>query len=85
MATARKKVSHLTDASSTAFEVYEDNSSRFHWRLLTSDGRNLGHSDGAFGSPRDAEQAAEVVRQRARAATIDRDQTSEHPSFCGSS
>jgi uncharacterized protein YegP (UPF0339 family) len=86
MATARKKVSHRPDASSsTAFEVYEDNGARFHWRLLTSDGRTLGHSDALFASPRDAERAAEEVRQRVGTATIDRDLTSGHPSFNGSS
>jgi uncharacterized protein YegP (UPF0339 family) len=79
MATARKKVSSL--GASTTFEVYEDNSSRFHWRLLTGEGRNLGHSDEAFASPHDAEQAAEGVRERVGAATIDRDLTAEHPSF----
>jgi uncharacterized protein YegP (UPF0339 family) len=86
MATARKKVSHPADSSSTtSFEVYEDNSARFHWRLLTGEGRSLGHSDEAFVSPHDAEQAAEVVRQRVHGATIDRDLTSSHPSFNASS
>jgi uncharacterized protein YegP (UPF0339 family) len=81
MATARKKVSQSNDATSTSFEVYEDNGARFHWRLLTSEGRSLGHSDEAFASPRDAEQAAEVVRECVVGATIDRDLTSSHPSF----
>ena len=85
MTTARKKVTHRADASSTAFEVYEDNGSRFHWRLLTSDGRNLGHSDEIYASPRDAEHAAEEVRERVGAATIERDLTSGHPSFNGAS
>jgi uncharacterized protein YegP (UPF0339 family) len=83
--TARKTVRRLPDASSTMFEVYEDNGSRFHWRLVANDGQCLGYSHRVFPSQRDAQHAAEAVRECMGAATIHRDGTSGSPSLGGSS
>jgi uncharacterized protein YegP (UPF0339 family) len=84
--TASKTVPRLPDASSAVFEVYEDNGSRFHWRLLANDGQWLGDSHHIFPSQRDAQHAAEVVRECMGAATVRRDDDGTgSPRFGGSS
>ena len=83
--TAQNTVPRLLDAPSTVFEVYEDNGSRFRWRLVANDGRCLGHSHEGFSCQRDAQQAAELVRECMGAAPIHLDGTSGNPFFAGSS
>jgi uncharacterized protein YegP (UPF0339 family) len=60
MATAVKEtpLRQVEPGSALRFAVYEDNSGRFHWRLLASDGRPLATSDDSFASADAAERSA---------------------------
>lgn len=51
------------------FVIYRDNSSRFHWRLMSDDGSKLAVSAGTFGSADDARRAAADVHDQAGAAS----------------
>ncbi len=52
-----------------AFVIFEDNGGSYHWRILAGDGAILGQSEG-FASYRDAEQAAEQIRDGAASARV---------------
>jgi uncharacterized protein YegP (UPF0339 family) len=54
-----------------AFLVFEDNGGSYHWRILGGDGATLGQS-GGFASYRDAEQAADQIRDGVASASFDR-------------
>jgi uncharacterized protein YegP (UPF0339 family) len=69
MATARRKTAGALDGAAVdaessqwtgalRFEVYEENSGRHRWRLLTSDGHDLATSCDSFGSHDEAQRAA---------------------------
>jgi hypothetical protein len=68
MATARRKTTPaLGGAAQTAtsrwtgalgFDVYEENSGRYRWRLVTGDGHDLATSTASFATHAEAERAA---------------------------
>jgi uncharacterized protein YegP (UPF0339 family) len=66
MATARRRTPDTPDgagrsrpwAGALRFDVYEENSGRYRWRLTTSDGSGLATSCESFASRGDAERAA---------------------------
>jgi len=51
------------------FVIYEDNSSRFHWRLMSDDGSRLAVSATSFDSVEDAHLATADVHDHAGTAT----------------
>jgi uncharacterized protein YegP (UPF0339 family) len=51
------------------FVVYQDNSSRFHWRLMADDGSRLAVSATSFDSAEDARLSAADVHDHAGTAT----------------
>ena len=74
MATARRKSAIALDDSrpnaepsawtgALRFEVYEENSGRHRWRLITSDGQDLATSSASFASHEEAQRAAEEKRR----------------------
>jgi uncharacterized protein YegP (UPF0339 family) len=50
------------------FEIYRDNGSQFHWRLVGDDGAKLAVSATTFGSAEDARRAAGDVHLNAGSA-----------------
>jgi uncharacterized protein YegP (UPF0339 family) len=51
------------------FVIYRDNSSRFHWRLMSDDGNKLAVSADTFGSAKEARRAAADVHDHAGSAS----------------
>jgi uncharacterized protein YegP (UPF0339 family) len=68
MATARKKTTPALDGAAQAgtspwtgalrFDVYEENSGRHRWRLMTGDGDDLATSTASFATHAEAQRAA---------------------------
>jgi len=52
------------------FEVYPDSSGKYRWRLIATNGQNVGSSGEAFDSKSNARRAAENVRDNAGSADI---------------
>jgi len=51
------------------FVIYRDNSSWFHWRLMSDDGSKLAVSADTFSSAEEARRAAADVHEHAGSAT----------------
>jgi uncharacterized protein YegP (UPF0339 family) len=68
MATARRKTTPALDGAAETgtnrwtgalrFDVYEENSGRYRWRLMTGDGHDLATSAASFATHAEAERAA---------------------------
>jgi uncharacterized protein YegP (UPF0339 family) len=68
MATARRKITPALDGAARAgtspwtgalrFDVYEENSGRYRWRLITGEGHDLATSTASFATHAEAERAA---------------------------
>jgi uncharacterized protein YegP (UPF0339 family) len=52
-------------------ETYQDNGSRYHWRLVATDGTPLAGSTKTYVSREDAHRAAQEVHDDAAAMTIE--------------
>jgi uncharacterized protein YegP (UPF0339 family) len=57
--------------SSMSFAIFEDNGGSYHWKILAGDGATIGRSCD-FASYQDAEQAAQLVRDGAASARLER-------------
>jgi uncharacterized protein YegP (UPF0339 family) len=76
MRKARAVPSSAPEPASMAFLIYEDNGGDYHWTIVADGGETLVRS-ASFGSHKDAEQAAGIVRRGASRAAFD--QGSDNP------
>src|SRR5262249_49110214 len=61
----------MKDAEKLKFEVYQDNAKEYRWRVLATNGQNIGSSSAGYKSKADCEKSVDTIKKGAAKAEVE--------------